>query len=120
MDIRVSEDPAADCATLLCEAAEAGAHIALTGGSTPGVAYERAAAAGADWSRATLWWGDERCVPPDDELSNFGLAKRTLLDRIDGDPPEVRRMRGEQGPHGGADDYANELRERLGEQRPRL
>src|SRR3954453_6672915 len=117
MEVRVSEDPAADCATLLCEAAESGAHIALTGGSTPGVAYERAAAAGADWSGATLWWGDERCVPPKDELSNFGLAKRTLLDRLpavaDGGP-EVHRMRGEHGPHAGADEYQSEFRERLG------
>jgi 6-phosphogluconolactonase len=123
MDLQVSEDPAGACATILCEAAEAGAHIALTGGSTPGLAYERAAEAGADWSRATLWWGDERCVGPDDELSNFGLAKRTLLDRLpspDDGGPEVHRMRGERGPHGGADDYDNELRERLGEQMPRL
>jgi 6-phosphogluconolactonase len=123
MDVRVSEDPAGDCADLLCEAAEAGAHIALTGGSTPGVAYERAAEAGADWSRAKLWWGDERCVPPDDELSNFGLARRTLLDRLPAageGGPEVHRMRGERGPHTGADDYEHELRERLGEQIPRL
>src|SRR3954470_6334609 len=120
MDIRVSEDPAADCATLLCEAAEAGAHIALTGGSTPRDAYERAAAAGADWSRATLWWGDERCVAPDDELSNYRLAKEALLDRIDGEAPDVHRIRGERGPHTGADDYERELRETLGEQRPRL
>jgi 6-phosphogluconolactonase len=120
MDVQIHDDPAARCADLLCEAAEAGAHIALTGGSSPGVAYEAAAAKGADWSRATLWWGDERCVPPDDELSNFALAKGTLLDRLDGEPPEVHRMRGERGPHVGADDYENELRERLGEQRPRL
>ncbi len=115
MDIQVDDDPAARCAEILCEAAEAGQHIALTGGSTPGVAYEWAAGKGADWSRATLWWGDERCVPPDDELSNFGLAKRSLLDRIEGEGPEVHRMRGERGPHVGADDYENELRERLGE-----
>ena len=123
MDIRVSEDPAGDCATLLCEAAEAGHHIALTGGSTPGDAYRKAADAGADWSRATLWWGDERCVPPDDELSNYRLAKEALLDHLpaaDDGGPEVHRMRGERGPHVGADDYENALRERLGEQRPRL
>ena len=123
MDVSVVDDPAQECADLLCEAAEAGAHIALTGGSTPGVAYERAAAAGADWSRAALWWGDERCVPPDDELSNYLLAKRTLLDRLpapgDGGP-ELHRMRGERGPAAGAEDYANELSERLGEQLPRL
>jgi 6-phosphogluconolactonase len=120
MDIQVCDNPAADCADLLCEAAEAGAHIALTGGSTPGVAYGLAADKGADWSRARIWWGDDRCVPPDDELSNYRLAKETLLDRIEGDPPEVHRIRGERGPHVGADDYDRELREALGEQLPRL
>jgi 6-phosphogluconolactonase len=87
------------------------------------VAYERAAEAGADWSQATLWWGDDRCVPPDHELSNYKLAKDHLLDRLpppgEGGP-EVHRIRGERGPHVGADDYEEELRERLGEQRPRL
>jgi|tagenome__1003787_1003787.scaffolds.fasta_scaffold20821417_2 6-phosphogluconolactonase len=118
MDIQVSDNPAQACADILREAAEAGAHIALTGGSTPGKAYELAA--DADWSRARLWWGDERCVAPDDDLSNYKLAKDTLLDRIQGDPPEVHRIRGERGPHTGADDYERHLRETLGEQMPRL
>jgi 6-phosphogluconolactonase len=120
LDFHVSDNPAQECAEILCEAAEEGAHIALTGGSTPGDAYERAAGMGADWSGAKLWWGDERCVPPDDELSNYRLAKESLLDRLDGDPPEVHRMRGERGPHVGADDYERELQETLGEQAPRL
>src|SRR5207248_1842069 len=67
MNVLVSEDPAAEVAQRLARAAEAGSHIALTGGSTPKVAYEKAAALDADWSGATLWWGDERCVAPDDE-----------------------------------------------------
>src|SRR5919199_1581856 len=120
MDIDVLDNPAQKCAELLCEAAEAGAHIALTGGSTPRDAYERAAATGADWSRAKLWWGDERCVPPDDEQSNYRLAKEALLDRLDGDAPEVHRMPGEFGPHGGAERYEVDLRDALGEQLPRL
>jgi 6-phosphogluconolactonase len=119
----VLEDPAAECAERLAAAAAAGAHIALTGGSTPRVAYEKAAELGADWSGATLWFGDERCVPPDDELSNYAMAKAALLDRL---PPEgeggpaVKRMLGERGPHAGADDYERELRETLGEETPRL
>jgi 6-phosphogluconolactonase len=120
MDVQVLDKPEERCAELLCESAEAGHHIVLTGGSTPGVAYERAAEAGAEWSRAKLWFSDERCVPPDDELSNYRLAKESLLDRLDGDPPEVHRMRGERGPHTGADDYDVEMRETLGEQSPRL
>jgi 6-phosphogluconolactonase len=121
MDIRVLDDPAAACAELLSEAAADGAHIALTGGSTPREAYKLAAEGGADWSGATLWWGDERCVPPDDELSNYRLAKESLIDLLPEDKrPEEHRMRGERGPHGGADDYERELRDVLGEQTPRL
>jgi 6-phosphogluconolactonase len=122
MNVLVVEDPAAEVAERLARAAEAGSHIALTGGSTPKVAYEKAAALGVDWSGATLWWGDERCVPPDDELSNYGMAKAALLDRLpSGDGgPAVKRIRGETGPNAAADDYERELRETLGEALPRL
>src|SRR4051812_8195711 len=107
MDIEVLDDPARRCAEILSEAAEAGEHIALTGGSTPGDAYELAA--GADWSRARIWWGDDRCVAPDDELSNYRLAKEALLDRLAAEPTEVHRIRGELGPEAGADDYEQQL-----------
>ena len=119
MDLRVLEDPAAACAELLVEAASAGHHIALTGGSTPRRAYEQAAELDDDWSGAKLWWGDERCVAPDDENSNYGMAKEALLDRLAGSP-EVHRIRAEHGPSGGADDYERELRSALGEGTPRL
>jgi 6-phosphogluconolactonase len=108
MDIEVLDDPARRCAEILTEAAEAGEHIALTGGSTPRDAYELAA--GADWTRAKIWWGDDRCVPPGDELSNYRLAKESLLDRIDGEPAEVHRIQGELGSAAGADDYEEQLR----------
>ena len=123
METHVVDDPAQETAERLAAAAEAGGHIALTGGSTPRVAYERAAQMDADWSRAKLWWGDDRCVAPDDELSNYGMAKAALLDRLPAGGeggPEVHRIRGEQGPHAAADDYERELREALGEQVPRL
>ncbi len=106
---------------MLVEAARAGQHISLTGGTTPGRAYELAASMEEDWSGATLWWGDDRCVPPDDELSNYRLAKEALLDRLPSSgAPTVHRVPGERGPHVGADDYERELRTVLGEQTPRL
>ena len=115
------EDPAAVCAEMLVDAARGGQHISLTGGSTPGRAYEKAAALETDWSRATLWWGDDRCVPAEDELSNYRLAKESLLDRLPGDgTPVVHRIPGEQGPHAGADDYERQLRAAFGEGLPRL
>ncbi|MDX6475331.1 MAG: 6-phosphogluconolactonase [Gaiellaceae bacterium] len=97
-DLHVVGDPAAEVGRLLAEQARRGGSIVLTGGSTPGVAYERAAALEPDWSAVTLWWGDERCVPPDDERSNYRLAKETLLDRLSAQPREVHRIRGELEP----------------------
>jgi 6-phosphogluconolactonase len=108
-DIRVSDDPAGPAAELLARHAAAGSHIALTGGSTPRDAYQRAAGMDADWSRATLWFGDERCVDPGDDRSNFKLAQAALLDRLSGSVPTVERILGELGPDSGADDYAERL-----------
>jgi len=104
------ETAARHVAELLAEAARAGREIVLTGGSTPGRAYELAAELEPDWSAAGVWWGDERCVPPDDERSNFGLARRTLLDRLDGQPARLHRIRGEDQPAAAAASYDQELR----------
>src|SRR4051812_343673 len=110
MDVRVLEDPAAACAEMLVDAARAAQQICLTGGSTPKLAYEQAAAVESDWSRATLWWGDDRCVAPDDELSNYAMAKEALLDRLPAEgAPIVHRIPGEHGPHAGAEEYEREL-----------
>jgi 6-phosphogluconolactonase len=121
VNLRIADDPAAEAAALIAEAVRAGGNIALAGGSTPKAAYRLAADMdGLDWSGATLWFGDERCVPPDHEDSNYRMAKEALLDRIGGEPPAVHRMAGEKGPHAGAEDYERELQETLGEQLPRL
>ena len=89
---------------LLADQAARGGSIVLTGGSSVGEAYERAAALQPDWGRVTLWWGDDRCVPPDDERSNFRLAKETLLDLLETPPREVHRIRGELPPAEAADE----------------
>jgi 6-phosphogluconolactonase len=86
-------------------AARGGEHIALSGGSTPGPAYEIAARLEPDWSEATLWWGDERCVPPEDERSNYRLVRETLLERLARPPHAVHRIRGELDPEQAADEY---------------
>jgi 6-phosphogluconolactonase len=105
-DIRISEDPAGEAAVLL---AGAQSHVALTGGSTPRSAYERAAAPRPDWSGVDVWFTDERCVPPDHEHSNFRMAEQALLSKVEG--ATVHRMRGELGPHDGAAAYETELGE---------
>jgi 6-phosphogluconolactonase len=56
-----------------------------------------------------LWWGDERCVPPDHEESNYGAAKRTLLDALELAPRSVHRIKGELGKEAAAAEYEEEL-----------
>jgi 6-phosphogluconolactonase len=112
VDITVAEDAAAAArlvAERLAEQARAGGSIVLTGGSTPRHAYEIAAELESDWSKAELWWVDERCVPPDDQRSNYALARAALLDRLEGAPAAVHRMQGELGRDDGVAEYKHEL-----------
>ncbi|HEX6788328.1 MAG TPA: 6-phosphogluconolactonase [Gaiellaceae bacterium] len=107
IEIVVVENPAQVVAERLAAAARSGGHVVLTGGSTPRIAYEQAAKLEPDWSRVELWWGDERCVQPDDERSNYGMARQALLDRVT--TGAVHRMRGELGREDGAAQYDEEL-----------
>jgi 6-phosphogluconolactonase len=112
VELIVLPDPAAVAeavAQRMAAAVAAGRNIVLTGGTTPEQAYERAAALAPDWRRVEVWWGDERCVPPDDENSNFGMAKRALLDRLDRPPLAVHRIEGELGKDEAAYAYEDEL-----------
>ncbi len=88
------------------------AHLALSGGSTPARTYELLAQQLESWERVDVWFADERCVGPEDDESNYLLAKQTLLSAASGlDPQRVHRMEGELGPEQGAERYAHELRE---------
>jgi 6-phosphogluconolactonase len=104
-----ANEVAAIVATRLAQAAENGGNIVLTGGKTPKLAYEQAAREQTDWSSVELWWGDERCVPPHDDRSNYKLAKDALLDRIGRQPRAVHRIRGELGKDDAATAYEAEL-----------
>jgi 6-phosphogluconolactonase len=110
LEIEVLDDPARGCAALMMGAALGDGHIVLTGGSTPRAAYEDFVAAvrmvGVDLSRTTFWIGDERCVDPGDDRSNFKMIKTSLLDPLGPDnQPTFHRMKGELGPEAGAEDY---------------
>jgi 6-phosphogluconolactonase len=96
-------------AELLAEIARTGGDIALSGGKTPEQAYRTAARLQPDWSGVDVWWGDERCVPPDDDRSNYLLAKRSLLEHLRAQPREVHRIRGELGPEEAAAEYDTAL-----------
>ena len=74
--------------------------VALSGGSTPKRMYELLAEAPlrsqVDWGRADLFWGDERCVRPDDKDSNYRMAREAMLSRLPIPPSRVRRMEAER------------------------
>jgi 6-phosphogluconolactonase len=89
--------------------------IALAGGSTPRQCYQRwAQRTGLDWARGVLVFGDERCVPPDWEQSNFRMVREALLSHLPV-APRVLRMEGETPvPGAAADRYDKALRDLLG------
>jgi 6-phosphogluconolactonase len=93
----------------LARAAREGGSVVLTGGKTPEQAYKEAAKRAPDWSKVDVWWGDERCVPPDDKNSNYGMAKWSLLDKLERAPRGVHRIKGELGKEAAAAEYEREL-----------
>jgi 6-phosphogluconolactonase len=88
--------------------------VALSGGSTPRLLFERLATeeltSQLPWSSVHVFWGDERCVPPDHPDSNYAMARVTLLDRVPIPPPNVHRIRGEMEPPEAAAEYEKTLR----------
>ena len=114
VEFDVVDDPARACSAILLSAVMAGGHVVLTGGSTPRGAYVELAKAvrelGVDPTGTVFWFGDDRCVPPDDDRSNYKLAKEALIDPLAGIASlDVRRIQGELGPDEGADAYEGEL-----------
>ena len=92
--------------------------IALSGGNTPRPVHSEIARIGRDlpWDRVLITFGDERCVPPDDDQSNFKMARETLLLPAAVPEKSVLRMRGEIEPHLAAQEYQDEV-DLLGTQR---
>ena len=89
--------------------------VALAGGSTPKALYALLAGAPwagrVDWSRVHVFWGDERCVPPDDPASNYRMAREALLAHVPVSEQNVHRIRGEDDPRLAAAAYERVLRE---------
>lgn len=102
--------------TKLLEKDESIFNVALSGGSTPKIWFDylaKNASNPIEWSRIRLFWGDERCVPPDNSDSNFGMAKKHLLDHIDIPAENIHRIHGERKPADAALHYSKELTENL-------
>jgi len=92
--------------------------VALSGGSTPRRLFELLSRAPykdkVPWPQVHLFWGDERCVPPDHADSNYRMTREMLLDHIDIPPQNVHRVRGELPPPQAAQEYRAELESILG------
>lgn len=101
-----ADDYAASVATEIAEASLAGTSMVLTGGTTAEKIYPILAAK-RDWSGVTFAFSDERCVGPDDPASNYGMARRLLLDPAGAS--SVHRMKGELDPPAGAAAYSDEI-----------
>ncbi len=87
-------------------------HIALSGGSTPKIVFDSLASDYADkidWSKIHFYWGDERCVPPTDEQSNYKMTVDHLFSKITMPEENIHRVLGENNPTGEAMRYANLL-----------
>jgi 6-phosphogluconolactonase len=97
---------------------------ALSGGSSPGKLYELLAGepyrTQIPWRQVHLFWGDERCVPPDDPGSNYRLAEGLLISRVPIPAENVYRMRGELEPEAAAPAYDRELQDFFCGPRPRF
>lgn len=83
--------------------------VALSGGSTPKLLFQALAARHrdtVDWRKVRLFWVDERCVPPDDPESNYGMTRDALFEKIDMPAAGVHRIRGEEDPDSEAVRYS--------------
>lgn len=135
MIVEVTDDPTALAEAAAARVARCAADairargrftLALAGGGTPRATYQRLAARpdSVDWTRTHVFFGDERCVPPDHPDSNYRMAREALLDHVPIPPVHIHRMEGERDDLGVvAREYEATLRRILdaeGEAVPRL
>lgn len=87
--------------------------VALNGGNTPARLFQLLATDyrdQVDWSNVHVFWGDERCVPPDDPGSSYRQAKDILLNHVDIPNNNVHRVKGELGPLSASTEYSQTLK----------
>jgi len=123
-----AEALALHAADVLAMAAQEGAAargrfaVALSGGETPRALYRMLArqqfSQKVPWRRVQLYWGDERCVPPEDPASNYGMARESFIKHVPIPAANVHRMLGEDDPQAAADAYEKELRDLAAKDRP--
>ncbi|QMV16383.1 6-phosphogluconolactonase [Vibrio spartinae] len=88
-------------------------HISLSGGSTPKMLFKLLASApyatSIQWHNLHFWWGDERCVAPDDAESNYGEANALLFSQIQMPAENIHRILGENDPTSEVERFAQEM-----------
>ena len=99
---------AADAARTIADAAPHEGSLVLTGGTTAEKVYAELAKREVAWGRLEVLFSDERCVPPGDPASNYGMAERLLFQRSA--PKVAHRMRGEDSPDHAAEQYDAAIR----------
>ena len=83
--------------------------VALSGGNTPRAVYSEMAKRDVSWENFQFVFSDERCVPPNNEQSNFRMANEALFRPASVPESSIMRMRGEIDPLQGADEYQGRL-----------
>jgi len=87
--------------------------VSLAGGRTPKAAYmllaQPSRASAIDWEKVQVYFGDERCVPPDDDQSNYKMAREAFLDAVKIPSWNVHRIRAEEEPAKAAEWYRDAL-----------
>ena len=97
-------------------AARGRARIAISGGSAPKPVFQALAdpslpwRARMPWGKLDLFWVDERCVPPDDETSNYRMTREAMLEHVPLPPAQIHRLEGELEPEAAAARYESTLR----------
>jgi 6-phosphogluconolactonase len=117
--VELSRQSAEQFSQLAGESIEASGRltVAFSGGSTPKHLYSLLASDYKNriqWNNVELFWGDERCVPPDHPDSNFRMVQEALLSKIKIPPENIHRMAGEREPRAAATEYEKELEKFFG------
>lgn len=110
----LAEKFAEDLISMIKESARKGNHlsVALSGGSTPELLFSLLGdhfSKSAPWENVHFFWGDERCVPPENPESNFGVAYRRFFKKISIPPENIHRILGEEDPEKEASRYSEEI-----------
>jgi 6-phosphogluconolactonase len=113
---KVTKKVAREIKKLILESKQKRFNIALSGGQTPKKLFKTLVKKHSDsipWNRVHFWWGDERCVSPDSDESNFRLANENLFLKIALPARNIHRIQGENNPEIEAKRYSEELMKHL-------